>query len=159
MSLMLFYMANSFHLARTPKLRLAHLKRPTPHFVVESPEFRAVESVAVRMVSGVAQFLTRRARWGWCLALSPDGHRALSGSDDKSLRLWDLESDEPQTLEGHTDTINAVTLTTDGHRALSGCYDQTLRLWDVESGKTLRIFECYSDSAHPNWVWDVAPHP
>ncbi len=30
MSLMLFYMANSFHLARTPKLRLAHLKRPAP---------------------------------------------------------------------------------------------------------------------------------
>ena len=30
MSLMLFYMANSFHLARTPKLRLAHLKQPTP---------------------------------------------------------------------------------------------------------------------------------
>jgi len=30
MSLMLFYMANSFHLARTPKLRLAHLKRLPP---------------------------------------------------------------------------------------------------------------------------------
>ena len=30
MSLMLFYMADSFHSARTPKLRLAHLKRPTP---------------------------------------------------------------------------------------------------------------------------------
>ena len=28
-----FYMANSFHLARTPKLRLAHHKRPAPHFV------------------------------------------------------------------------------------------------------------------------------
>ena len=30
MSLMLFYMADSFHSARTPKLRLAHLKRPAP---------------------------------------------------------------------------------------------------------------------------------
>jgi hypothetical protein len=32
MSLMLFYMANSFHLARTPKLSLAHLKRPKSEF-------------------------------------------------------------------------------------------------------------------------------
>jgi hypothetical protein len=27
---MLFYMADSFHSARTPKLRLAHLKQPAP---------------------------------------------------------------------------------------------------------------------------------
>jgi hypothetical protein len=28
--LMLFYMADSFHSAKTPKLHLAHLKQPTP---------------------------------------------------------------------------------------------------------------------------------
>ena len=33
MSLMLFYMADSFHSARTPKLRLAHLKRLPPRLV------------------------------------------------------------------------------------------------------------------------------
>ena len=37
MSLMLFYMANPFHLARTPRLRLAHLKRPTPHASRQCP--------------------------------------------------------------------------------------------------------------------------
>jgi hypothetical protein len=38
MFLMLFYMADSFHSARTPKLRLAHLKRLPPTVLVKIQE-------------------------------------------------------------------------------------------------------------------------
>ncbi len=46
MSLMLFYMATSFHLARTPTLRLAHLKRPCPLDLNPRPRFRALAPAA-----------------------------------------------------------------------------------------------------------------
>ena len=38
------------------------------------------------------------------VAVSPDGRRAVSASDDKTLKVWDLESGrELRTLEGHSD--------------------------------------------------------
>ena len=43
--------------------------------------------------------------WVAVVALLPDGHRALSSSYDKTLKLWDLETGKVlQTLEGHTDS-------------------------------------------------------
>jgi hypothetical protein len=77
-----------------------------------------------------------------------DGRRALSGSMDNTLRLWDLESGDSRMLEGHTKGVTTVALLPDGRRALSGSYDCTLRLWDLESrdsrareGHTNEVFQ------------------
>jgi WD40 repeat protein len=76
------------------------------------------------------------------LALSSDGHRALSGSRDLKLRWWDLESGRClHTLEGHTDEIYAVALSSDSRRALSGSADGALRWWDLEVGSCLKTLE------------------
>ena len=75
------------------------------------------------------------------VAFLPAGRRALSGSRDATLRLWDLETGETlQTLEGHTDGVSAVAVLADGSRALSGSDDHTLRLWDLETGARLAEF-------------------
>jgi WD40 repeat protein len=80
------------------------------------------------------------------VALTPDGHRAVSGSRDGTLRAWDLESGQTlRTLEGHTDPVLAVAVTPDGRRAVSGSSDGSLRLWDLESGQTLRTLEGHTD--------------
>ena len=53
------------------------------------------------------------------VAVTPDGRRVASGSYDKTLRVWDLESGEPlRTLQGHTDWVSAVALTPDGRRVI-----------------------------------------
>ena len=58
------------------------------------------------------------------MALTADGKRAVSGSSDYTLRVWDLEGNQPpRVLEGHTDVVTAVALTADGKRAVSGSYD------------------------------------
>jgi WD40 repeat protein len=89
------------------------------------------------------------------VAVLLDGRRALSGSDDDTLRLWDLEAGvERHRFAGHTDRVNSVAVFPDGRRALSGSHDKTVRLWDLEAGVELRKFE-----GHTGVVRSVAAFP
>jgi WD40 repeat protein len=64
------------------------------------------------------------------LIFSPDGERALSGSSDKSVRLWDVENKrEVYCFEGHTDSVTSVAFSPDNSLGLSGSKDCTVRLW------------------------------
>ena len=81
-----------------------------------------------------------------CVVITPDGKRAVSGSVDSTLRLWDLETGQSlHTFKGHTMLVTAVTITPDGRRAISGSLDNTLRLWDLESGQCLHTFNGHTD--------------
>ena len=75
------------------------------------------------------------------MLVAPDGKRAVSGSYDRTLKLWDLERGETiRTLEGHTGWVLAVAITPDGQRAISGSNDHTLRLWDLSNGEEIASF-------------------
>jgi WD40 repeat protein len=79
--------------------------------------------------------------WVNAVALSSDGRRVVSGSYDKTLRVWDIESGQSlRTLQGHTSEVNAVALSSDGRRVVSGSRDHTLRVWDLKDGKELVTF-------------------
>ena len=79
------------------------------------------------------------------MAVTPDGRRAVSASEDKTLKVWDLESGRAlRTLEGHSDWVNGVAVTPDGRRAVSASWDKTLKVWDLESGRALRTLEGHS---------------
>jgi WD40 repeat protein/serine/threonine protein kinase len=75
------------------------------------------------------------------VALSRDGRLALSGSADRTARLWDVASGkELKKLEGHFGQVDAVAFSPDGSRVLTAGEDHRLRLCDVASGKILRRF-------------------
>ena len=55
------------------------------------------------------------------VAFSPDGTRLVSGSDDKTVKHWDVSSGQLiRTLEGHSDRVKSVAFSPDGSRVLSG---------------------------------------
>jgi WD40 repeat protein len=70
------------------------------------------------------------------VALSRDGRRALSASEDLTLKLWDLKKGrELRTLTGHAHPVVSVAMSGDGRRALSASVDGNLKVWDLEAGK------------------------
>jgi hypothetical protein len=80
------------------------------------------------------------------VAVTPDGQRAVSASDDHTLKMWDLGSGrELRTITGHADRVNAVAVTPDGQRAVSASSDHTLKVWDLGSGRELRTITGHAD--------------
>ncbi len=64
------------------------------------------------------------------LAFHPDGTRLAAGTEGGDIHLWDTESWRiVYTLDGHTQTVEALEFSPDGRDLLSGSFDGTVRLW------------------------------
>ena len=66
------------------------------------------------------------------LTFSSDGTSLVSGSDDKSVKLWDMQTGRiAKTFTGHTCYVFSVSISADHAMIASGSYDETMCLWDV----------------------------
>lgn len=83
------------------------------------------------------------------LALSTDGHFAVSGGVAGDLSVWELRAWKIiKKLAGHSNykDVCAVALTPDDRVAISASEDKTLKVWDLESGAALRTLSGHSQS-------------
>jgi WD40 repeat protein len=64
---------------------------------------------------------------------SPDGTKIISGSVDKTIKIWDANTGIClQTLEGHSSNVYSVAYSPDDKRIVSGSADKTVKIWGVE---------------------------
>jgi WD40 repeat protein/serine/threonine protein kinase len=64
------------------------------------------------------------------VALSPDGTRALTGSQDNAVKLWDATTGkEILTLSGHGEEVTSVSFSPDGLAALTSGRDGRTLVW------------------------------
>ncbi|MBC8352823.1 MAG: hypothetical protein H8E66_12585 [Planctomycetes bacterium] len=77
------------------------------------------------------------------LAFSPDGLRLVSGSADKSARIWDLgDSKFPELIrfDGHAGEVTAVAFNSNAQQVISGAADKTLKLWNAIDAVEIKAF-------------------
>ncbi len=110
------------------------LKRAVPPF----PWLRPLKASLEQAGGALIRTLSGHTMSVEAVAITKDGSRVVSGSSDKTLKVWDLASgQELHTLSGHTDHVNAVTVTNDGERLVSSDYYGTFKVWDLASGQEL----------------------
>jgi WD40 repeat protein len=129
---------NSIQLADA-KYREANIRRVRELLESCPNDLRGWEWYRLRHIADLSR-MTLLGHGGWVasIAMSPDGNRIISGSGDKTIKVWDAETgDELMTLRGHKEGVTSVAFSPDGKRMVSGSGDKTIKIWDAATGVEL----------------------
>jgi len=91
-----------------------------------------------------------------CIAMTPNGKMLVSGSEDNTLKLWNLQKRKYiATLEGHEAGVKSVAFSPDGKILVSGSADNTIKLWQLPKVKA----PTHTLTGHSDWVKCLAISP
>jgi WD40 repeat protein len=69
------------------------------------------------------------------IAFSADGKLLASGSDDSTLKVWDLKTQQPILNKQLTGEILSIALSSDNRTLASSGTDRTIKLWNLQTGE------------------------
>ncbi|MEA5571307.1 serine/threonine-protein kinase [Calothrix sp. UHCC 0171] len=114
-------------------------------------------SIIASIPSGVLLQRTLKGHSGgvFSVAISPDGKTLASGSNDGTIKLWNIKTGEQiRSLRDHFGVVWSVAISQDGKTLASGSNDGTIKLWNIETGEQTRIF-----TGHSKAVFSVVISP
>jgi WD40 repeat protein len=76
------------------------------------------------------------------IRLTPDLKRVVSGSHDKTINIWEMNSGNLLgTLKGHSKEVYCLDISPDGKRLISAGEDRKIIVWDLENYKQLNTIK------------------
>ncbi len=82
----------------------------------------------------------------WGVTWSPDGQRIASGSNDKTVQVWNAsDGGDVFTYRGHSNWVYTVAWSLDGKRVASGSADNTVQVWNASDGGDVFTYRGHSD--------------
>jgi len=89
------------------------------------------------------------------VAFSPDGQRIVTGSWDRTAKVWEAASGrELLTLKGHNHYVSSAAFSPDGQRIVTGSWDHTAKVWEAAGGCELLTL-----AGHSKWIYSAAFSP
>jgi WD40 repeat protein len=74
------------------------------------------------------------------VAFTSNGAYLVSGSEDKTIKIWETQTGKEFRTLRHTGQINALALSSDSRLILTGDEKGVINLWDLQTGKALGKF-------------------
>ncbi|MDC0739728.1 WD40 repeat domain-containing serine/threonine protein kinase [Polyangium mundeleinium] len=131
---------------RDPSQAIAWLKTLSPN----SPRFPAARTLAAdALARGIGKVFRAHSGGINAVAVAPDGRTIATASDDRTVRVWDLETGTHKVLSGHGDEVWVAAFSPDGKLLATGGKDKSVRIWDLASG-TSRVL-----AGHEQWVTSI----
>ena len=90
------------------------------------------------------------------LAFSLDGTLLVSGSDDDTIKLWDMQTGE--VMGTFYDSVYSVAISPDAITIASGSYCD-VHLWDVRTGKCHRTIDTTPEPSGVTCLNFLSPAP
>jgi WD40 repeat protein len=85
------------------------------------------------------QTIEAHGDWVRCLSFTPDGTQLVSGSFDKTIKLWQVDIGKlAHTFTDSLKGVFALAVSPDGKLLASGSWDETIALWNLESGTCIK---------------------
>ncbi|AKT37419.1 protein kinase domain-containing protein [Chondromyces crocatus] len=118
-------------LDRDPNESLTWLQSLSPGFT----EWSAVRTLAADARGrGVARVLRGHRMYINSMVFAPDGRTLYTASDDRTVRLWDLERGQHRVLTTHSDEAWGVRVSSSGRYVVTTSLDRQIRVHDLEQG-------------------------
>lgn len=132
--------AGNYYFTRSPQ--------PTPE---QTPSVAPSPSPTINKIV-LDKILTGHSATVWSVAVKPNSQEILSGSEDRTIKLWNIGSGKVlRTFSKHSNTVWSIAISPDGQRFTSGSGDNTAGVWDLATGKFL-----YTLAGHSGTVWSAA---
>lgn len=91
--------------------------------------------------------LAGHSDWISALAITPDGKNIVSGSFDKTIKLWNLSTGQLiRTLSPHIKGVICIAISPDGKTLASAGWDETIKLWSLNTGELIYTLEGHTGS-------------
>ena len=109
----------------------------------------------VRAVTRCTSTLPGHAEALLSASFSPNGRTLATGSGDRTVRLWDTQTETPQqTLRAHRDWVLCIAWSPCGRYVASGGKDGLLAIWSPNDPSPIRVI-----TAHKKWINAIAWEP